>query len=93
MTEEQLLNEPATESINGSECTTPIASKTGMKPAKTPISTLSQQFANKEQKPKYEFLPAEGINNGFEVTCGKNHFLVGSHTTDFLIRTFRWYTI
>lgn len=69
MTEEQLLNEPATESINGSECTTPIASKTGMKPAKTPISTLSQQFANKEQKPKYEFLPAEGINNGFEVTC------------------------
>ena len=82
MSEDQLLNEPAMEPENGTQIDAPTevaapapptTPKTGVKPAKTPISVLSKQYA-KEQKPKYECLQPESINAGFEATVGMTPF-------------------
>ena len=87
MTEEQLLSEHSFSENNQKVGQNPMSQfeshvpplpgaksggiKTpGAKPIRTPISVLGHKFP-KDQKPKYEFLPTEGINSGFEVICSE----------------------
>lgn len=78
MSEDQLLNDPAmAEGIAGQvvapetpHIPEPVAKpKTGLKPARTPISELAKQY-QKGQKPKYECMNPESINSGFEAVVG-----------------------